>query len=271
MFRKILAATDGSNSAMVAVSHAAALAQRVGSELLVATAYESSRGRSDRSATAAETNLEIARAILRDTTQLLDDHLRVNTAAVQGSPGDALARLAVREGCDLVVIGNRGVAPRRSLPHRSVPERVLHLAPTHVLLVRTNDSVEPTFRHFLVGTDGSPTANRSVALATALASALGAMVSVATVAASEEEGRRVLDSARDGYSFADELVLFGDPATSIAEASKRSTYDLVVVGNKGLTGRRRYFLGSVPETLCRTAATNLIIAKTSGGQVKEPG
>ncbi len=39
MFSKILVGTDGSMTAEAAVAHAAALAERLGSQLLVASAY----------------------------------------------------------------------------------------------------------------------------------------------------------------------------------------------------------------------------------------
>ena len=39
----------------------------------------------------------------------------------------------------------------------------------------------------------------------------------------------------------------GDPADAILDVAEERGADLIVVGNKGMTGARRFLLGSVPE------------------------
>ena len=39
----------------------------------------------------------------------------------------------------------------------------------------------------------------------------------------------------------------GDPADAILDVAEENNADLVLVGNKGMTGARRFLLGSVPE------------------------
>ncbi|MGH2691723.1 MAG: Rieske 2Fe-2S domain-containing protein, partial [Actinomycetota bacterium] len=65
----------------------------------------------------------------------------------------------------------------------------------------------------------------------------------------------------------------GDPADRIVEAASRGNVDLVLVGNKGLTGARRYLLGSIPSKIAHGSPVDVLIAKTVGRSVDdlEPG
>ena len=52
----------------------------------------------------------------------------------------------------------------------------------------------------------------------------------------------------------------GSPATQISKAA--GGYDLVVVGNKGMTGSRRYIQRVVPSRVAHEAASDVLIVKT---------
>ena len=41
----------------------------------------------------------------------------------------------------------------------------------------------------------------------------------------------------------------GDPADAILDVAEENKADLVIVGNKGMTGARRFLLGSVPNKI----------------------
>jgi nucleotide-binding universal stress UspA family protein len=58
------------------------------------------------------------------------------------------------------------------------------------------------------------------------------------------------------------LVRAGDPATVLVEEAERG-YDLLVVGNKGMTGVSRFFLGSVPNKVSHHIPCALLIVRTS--------
>jgi len=53
-----------------------------------------------------------------------------------------------------------------------------------------------------------------------------------------------------------------DPAAGIVRAAAERAVDLVVVGNKGLTGARR-FLTSVPSKVARRAPCHVLLVKTT--------
>ncbi len=58
------------------------------------------------------------------------------------------------------------------------------------------------------------------------------------------------------------LVRTGDPATVLLDEAERG-YDLLVVGNKGMTGAARFLLGSVPNKVSHHAPCALLIVRTS--------
>jgi nucleotide-binding universal stress UspA family protein len=137
----------------------------------------------------------------------------------------------------------------------------------------------------VVGTDGSPRAEKAVQEALDLAKSEGARVHlVAAFSATERHWEQIQSSARsDRLSLADvaEHVLArcakkaeeqgiqvdyeaheGDPAEVIIEVAERQNADLIVVGNKGMTGTRRFFLGSVPNKVLHHAPCGVMVVRT---------
>jgi nucleotide-binding universal stress UspA family protein len=55
----------------------------------------------------------------------------------------------------------------------------------------------------------------------------------------------------------------GDPADAILNVAEEVKADLIVVGNKGMTGARRYLLGSVPNNVSHHAPCSVLIARTT--------
>jgi nucleotide-binding universal stress UspA family protein len=54
-----------------------------------------------------------------------------------------------------------------------------------------------------------------------------------------------------------------DPADAILNVAEQTNADLIVVGNKGMTGARRYLLGSVPNNVSHHAPCSVIIVRTT--------
>jgi nucleotide-binding universal stress UspA family protein len=77
-----------------------------------------------------------------------------------------------------------------------------------------------------------------------------------------ERSRPVLAGAAAAVPGARTISAQGDPARSIVEVARGEGCDLIVVGNKGMTGARR-FLGSVPSKVARHAACHTLLVKTT--------
>lgn len=147
------------------------------------------------------------------------------------------------------------------------------------------------FSRIVVGTDGSDTAAEAVRQAIDLAKlAGGAELSIVSAyqpiskrrVEEEQEGapadvqyeigpredvNLVLDAAaasarKEGIEVQTHPVE-GDPAEAILDVAEETKADLVVVGNKGMTGARRFLLGSVPNNVSHHAPCSVIIVRTT--------
>lgn len=138
------------------------------------------------------------------------------------------------------------------------------------------------FTKIVVGTDGSGTASLAVQQAGELAIALHAEIHVVTVyagavrpaldedvsrAAVANASREVLDRASSqlrsaGVATVHEHPADGDPAEAILEVAEEVGADLIVVGNKGVSGIRRFLLGSVAQKVVQHAPCGVLVART---------
>lgn len=146
------------------------------------------------------------------------------------------------------------------------------------------------FTRIVVGTDGSETAAEAVRQAIDLAKLSGATLSIVSayqpVSKRRVEGEKldapadvqyeinpredvniVLDTAaaearKEGVEVQTHPVE-GEPADAILNVAEESKADLIVVGNKGMTGARRFLLGSVPNNVSHHAPCSVIIIRTT--------
>lgn len=123
------------------------------------------------------------------------------------------------------------------------------------------------YKRIIVGTDGSPTAAKAVARAVEVAESTGATLTIMT-AGKLGRGQEIVDAAAADHSGSsvtiDTVVVDGDPVSAIIDTAESGGYDLVVVGNKGMTGVTRYFrLGAVPNKLSHHLPTSLLIVRTT--------
>jgi nucleotide-binding universal stress UspA family protein len=55
----------------------------------------------------------------------------------------------------------------------------------------------------------------------------------------------------------------GDPADAILDVAEEIKADLIIVGNKGMTGAKRFLLGSVPNKVSHHAPCSVMIIQTT--------
>jgi nucleotide-binding universal stress UspA family protein len=123
------------------------------------------------------------------------------------------------------------------------------------------------YQRILVGTDGSKTAAKAVARAVQLAGTTGASLTIMT-AGRPEKGQAVVDAAAAEHADAgveiDTVVVDDAPVPALIDTAKAGGYDLVVVGNKGMTGVTRFLrLGAVPNKLSHHLPSSLLIVRTT--------
>jgi nucleotide-binding universal stress UspA family protein len=146
------------------------------------------------------------------------------------------------------------------------------------------------FGSIVVGTDGSETANEAVRQATELAKAVGGRVMV--VSAFEPVGNQRLREERqqvpedmqwmvneredveatlkeaaeridEAGVQVDTFSRQGDPADAILDVAEENNADLIIVGNKGMSGAKRFLLGSVPNKVSHHAPCSVLIIRTT--------
>jgi nucleotide-binding universal stress UspA family protein len=142
----------------------------------------------------------------------------------------------------------------------------------------------------VVGTDGSETAAEAVRQATELAVSIGARIHLVSAYEPVPESRlraerlevpqdlqwmvnpredverlleREAESMRANGIEVETLAREGDPADAILDVAEQRDADLIVVGNKGMTGAKRFLLGSVPNKVSHHAPCSVLIIRTS--------
>jgi nucleotide-binding universal stress UspA family protein len=136
------------------------------------------------------------------------------------------------------------------------------------------------YSKIVVGTDGSESATRAVARAVEMARSVGAELVV--VHAHHEanvgyglsgedypeiqHGKEILAEAesRHAADIAVRTVLRkGEAADSLLDVAEEETADLIIVGNKGMAGARRFVVGSVPNRVSHHATCDVLIVHTT--------
>src|SRR5687768_9992692 len=262
-YRTIMVGTDGSTTATRATKAATRLAQRLGAQLRIVTAFGDNLDQ------------EAATAVLRDTRNAVRaEGVETKTHLQRGAPDEVIAALADREGADVIVVGNVGMGKASRFRLGGIAEKVAHGAPCDVLIVHTREDRPDAgeYGNLLAGTDGSATATEAARKAFELAEILDASVTLVHVGDPLLGAIALERAAKDRPGAATvrtEALEDGDPADRILEVANRGEVDLVLVGNKGLAGARRYLLGSIPSKIAHGSPVDVLIAKTVGRTVDD--
>jgi nucleotide-binding universal stress UspA family protein len=147
------------------------------------------------------------------------------------------------------------------------------------------------FASILVGTDGSDTATSALHYAIDLARELGARLQIVSayepvsppglrgerieipsdlqwIVNPREEVLALLEQANEdatvgGVSEIETFARQGDAADAILDVAEEQRADLIVVGNRGMTGAKRFLLGSVPNKVSHHAPCSVLIVRTT--------
>jgi nucleotide-binding universal stress UspA family protein len=79
---------------------------------------------------------------------------------------------------------------------------------------------------------------------------------------------QMLDAAREqatraGVTEVETFARQGDAADAILDVAEEQRSDLIVVGNRGMTGAKRFLLGSVPNKISHHAPCSVLIVRTT--------
>jgi nucleotide-binding universal stress UspA family protein/nitrite reductase/ring-hydroxylating ferredoxin subunit len=261
-YRRIVLATDGSDTAETAEHVAATLAHSTKGKLTVVHAFQ---------------RPELAEgAVARACRIAAREGVATEVVVSPEEPDRLILRTAEERDAEVIVTGSRGLFRAEQLIGNVVRKVATH-APCDVLLTRARPEERrpheaPPYRHILIATDGSATADRAARKGYALAKRLGAEVTLVFVG-HPKTGEMILDDTMatmgEDAVRTEKVVADGEPAQAIMETGKRSDCDLIVVGNRGLAGARGAILGSVPRDVAEYAECDVLIARTIAQSLEE--
>lgn len=276
-FRTILACTDGSAPADVAVAWAEHLAKLHGSRVLVAsvfapphldpgiaTGYPFFPGY-----TASFDGLEKSLREAADdaTAKLRDAGVDAESLVAIGSVAEELKALADGHHADLVIVGSRHRGALQATLFGSTADALLDRVQASVLVARE----PPPVKKILAATDGSHASYRAVAFSLGLASATGAELVVQHVLEYPEEAQDLptggllrdviarMELARPPH--VSYQLAAGRPAEVIVESAREQQAGLVAVGSRGLGRLKGWLLGGVSRRVAARAPTNVLVVK----------
>jgi nucleotide-binding universal stress UspA family protein len=253
----IVAGTDGSPRAEVAVDTAGELAQALGAPVHIVCVPGAIAGRDwPQRITAQE--------IVADSSDRLQGKgISVQTHLPNDRGDAALALVAVADdvGAQMLVVGNKGMTGLGRLLG-SFPNRVSHHSRSNVLIVPTRSQSVAEFggASIVVGIDGSSAGTRAVSEAIGLAGAFGGslhMVPIAagsagsalTSAVAEAAGREVDAVAHEPQR---------DPVDALLGVAEQTGAVMIVVGSEGASEAERE-LASIPNKLSHKDAVSVLI------------
>ena len=152
MYKQIVVGTDGSTGANMALDAAIELARLTGATLHVVNAHKMTTSYQLAAATEvgiAAGNIAESNEVLREQAERICDQaveradgsgVRAEAHCVAGDAADALLKVAEDAGCDLLVVGNRGMAGVRRFVLGSVPNKLSHHCPSSLLIVDTSEA-----------------------------------------------------------------------------------------------------------------------------------
>jgi nucleotide-binding universal stress UspA family protein len=220
----------------------------------------------------------------RVARRLRDEGATVRVEVKVGEPAAVLLDFARDHRPSLVAMATHGRSGIARWIRGSTAERVLRGSPAPLLLANPfalEPPAELRFQKILVPLDGSPGAFEVLPLAGELARLYGAEiilhmtvevppidVPMSLAPMTTKDALLLLESWRTRVPPGVPVrtsAAYGPPAPAILEAAERERADLVALTTHGLTGARRWLLGSVAEGVLRHARCPLLVVRTSSG------
>ena len=280
-FKKILVPVDGSHSCLHAEELAAAIAKNFKSKVTVIHVVSHDflhaelelRYQVPPSVRTEITNwlFQTGKKIVWDAEALFkEEGIEVDARVVEyEDPAETVLQVAKDEGYDLIVMGNRGETEVEVFSLGSIAEKVSRHAECPVLIVKETTELSK----ILVAIDGSESAEKALEYAVQLAKKHKAKITLLNVGESKLFGLKPEVARKIGESILsdaaakvkglklDTQLEFGNPAETIIEVAEKGNYDLIVVGSRGLSSVKRFFLGSVSDDVSHHAKCSVLIVR----------
>jgi len=280
-YRKILVAVDGSDSSRNAFRQACRIARDDKSWITVLTAIPLFEDQFD----VLSMKEKVTRTLLEEGEKILTGIIRISKEEdtfirpmlKKGSPFEVILDTVAEENYDLIVMGRRGLSNIERALVGSVTASVIAHSSRDVLVVPNDAALG--WKNILLPTDGSKysaiASNKALELANFYGSSL---LAVSIVDVTEEFYTEAPDAVdeliRKAKQFVEDikkranglnihtLVKEGETYEIITNLARESLSDVIIMGNHGRTGVKRFLIGNVTEKVIGYAPCPVLIVKT---------
>jgi nucleotide-binding universal stress UspA family protein len=283
LFRKILLAVDGSHSCFRASEITASFAREFGSEVTVVHVISYDFMHPEFKAhyqlspvilhELDKTYQKAGSKIIRAAEEFFrEENVEVNSELIRGEdPAEKILQMVKKSSCDLLTIGNNSEPRARRFSLGNIAEKISLYAKCPVLIAKRKTQIKKV----LVAVDGSKKANKALEYAIQLCRHFKAKMTLLHVEEGElfrlepKETKRVGEQilaesagkAKAENVACDVRLEFGNPARTILKVAKEEDYDLIVLGSRGVSGVKRFLLGSTSADVSMHAQRSVLIVR----------
>ena len=288
--KSILVPTDFSETAEQALRFAQRLALNLGAELHLVHVQVLLEGQEQDEALEEEITRmrERLEEDCRGRVEQLPENFQIQSHLKRGlAVAESISESINEYKADLVVIGSNGRRGLRHLLLGSVAEEILRTAEIPVVSVRRGANIEETSAgSILIPYDFSSRSDEALGLGIQWARALGLKVTllhavepivypdfyavnampIEVLSDVEERAQKALKELAEkrmkGIEYAIEVV-HDRAAEAVLSAAKADRQDLIIMGNRGLSGLEHLLLGSVVEAVVRRAEIPVLSVRSN--------
>jgi nucleotide-binding universal stress UspA family protein len=280
-FKKILVAIDGSHSCLRAVELAASLAREFHSQVTVVHVISHDFMHPELKAHHQLPSLilheldkayqKAGRKIIRAAEEFFrEENVKIESKLVRAEdPAEKVLQMVKESNYDLLIIGNISETQAERFSLGSVAEKISLYAKCSILIVKRKTKI----KKLVVAVDGSKKADEALEYAIQLCQHFKASMTLLHVEQGElfrlepkvikQVGEQILaDAAAKAKDVTyDTCLEFGNPARTILKVAKQEDNDLIVLGSRGVSGVKRFLLGSVSADVSMHAQRSVLIVR----------
>ena len=285
MIHRILVPLDGSVTAEAILPHAASLARATDASLLllrIVTPGEVSQSLFWKTTIPEElrhawteealTRANVYLASVAERLRAKGLHVIFDVQPAEDAAAAIVTRAEHEPEVCLIAMTTHGYGSALRWAFGSVAAKVLHAAPTPLLVVRSNGVEHPAvtevpYRTICVSLDGSPLAEQALATAQPIAARIGATLLLVCVVTGDDiaEARKYLEGVaeclRANRFNVRTRVVEGIPADQIIYVAQTEHADLIVMATHGRTGLRQIWLGSVASKVVHRSELPVLLVR----------
>jgi nucleotide-binding universal stress UspA family protein len=194
---------------------------------------------------------------------------KVQPIIEKGPIAEKIVARAREEGTDLIILGSRGLSNIQRFLLGSVSQKVVTYAPCSVLVVKGRARAIKTFLLAVDGSKPSEAAMQFLKSHFIPEKLWGTVLFVWDYPIHPHPDSLLLQMLTEKYCQplmqagfrAKAHYAMGHPAVRIVKAGQRRKMDLMVIGSRGLTGLKKFFLGGISHKVVKYSSQSVLVVR----------